>query len=91
MRLAREQSRWISAPPTANPPSNVIQPPSNNVAVNPQRIAIRINGVNAAESRIARRRWRNSSLNEQVVCVPIRGIDAVYLRLLEIISHATFF
>ena len=41
--------------PTANVPSSVYQPPSNNVAVNPHNIAILINGVNAADKRIALR------------------------------------
>ena len=34
-------------------PSNAINPPINNVAVNPNNIAIRIIGIKAAESLMA--------------------------------------
>ena len=41
--------------PISSRPSSTNQPPSSKVEVKPARIAILINGTNAAELRIARR------------------------------------
>jgi hypothetical protein len=41
--------------PTASAPSSARRPPSTRVATNPARIAIRISGTNALDSRIAAR------------------------------------
>ena len=43
----------IAYAPTSNSPSNAIQPPTSILAVKANKIAIRINGTNEAERRIA--------------------------------------